>query len=33
MGETAAGTAAPGMYVLRLEAAGRTLTRRIAFLR
>jgi DNA-binding beta-propeller fold protein YncE len=33
MGETATGTAAPGMYVLRLEAGGRTLTRRFAFLR
>jgi hypothetical protein len=33
MGETATGMAAPGMYVLRLEAAGRTLTRRVSFLR
>jgi hypothetical protein len=33
MGETAAGRAAPGMYLLRLEAAGHTLTRRFAFLR
>jgi flagellar hook capping protein FlgD len=32
MGETGAGMAAPGMYVLRLEAAGRTLTRRFVFL-
>ncbi len=33
LGETGAGLAAPGVYLLRLEAAGRTLTRRIAFLR
>jgi flagellar hook assembly protein FlgD len=33
MGETDAGMAAPGMYLLRLETAGRTLTRRFAFLR
>lgn len=33
MGDTGAGMAAPGMYVLRLEAGGHTLARRFAFLR
>jgi low density lipoprotein receptor-related protein 5/6 len=33
MGETATGMAAPGMYMLRLEAGGHALTRRFAFLR
>jgi hypothetical protein len=32
-GETAAGRAAPGMYVLRLQADGRQLTRRFALLK
>jgi hypothetical protein len=33
MGDTGAGMAAPGMYLLRLQAGGHTLTRRFAFLR
>jgi len=32
-GETAAGRAAPGMYLLRFEAGGRRLTRRFAYLK
>ncbi len=32
-GQTTAGRAAPGLYVARLEAAGRTLTRRFAYVR
>ena len=32
-GATAGGRAAPGMYLLRLEAGGRTLTKRFAYLR